>query len=169
MSLALSFAPLLAIAQRPPGNRPASAALLRALEEFRLQTANLSSSPTEQGANQRRTAGKAAFHGNLYENIRNDFLDANPHEIVQRGGDPRKLRRNQWGLNLTGPVKIPKIYNGAGSTFVTFQYEGMKQSIGQFRLNTIPTALERTGSFGNTVDAADNPLPIYRPAVLSAT
>jgi len=165
---ALALVPLLAIAQEPPPATPASAALVRAVEEFRIQTANLSSSSSESGVSQQRTAPKAAFHGNLYENIRNDFLDANPHEIVQRGGDPRKLRRNQWGLNLTGPVKIPKIYNGAGSTFFTFQYEGMRQSIGQFRLNTIPTALERTGSFEKTVDAAGNPLQIYDPQTTSA-
>src|SRR5260221_485872 len=162
---ALSLVPLLALAQQPPAKLPPSAALLRAVEEFRLQTAKLSASSTDQasGVTSSHPAPKAAFHGNLYENIRNDLLDANPHEIVQRGGDPRKLRRNQWGLNVTGPVQIPKIYNGAGSTFFTVQYEGMRQSIGQFRLNTIPTTLERTGSFANTVDAAGNPLQVYDP------
>ena len=161
----MSLLPLLAIAQQPPAKTPASPAILKAIEEFRTQTAKLSLSAADQaaGTSAPRPAAKSAFHGNLYENLRNDFLDANPHEIVQRGGDPRKLRRNQWGLNVTGPVRIPKIYNGSGSTFFTFQYEGMRQSIGQFRLNTIATGLERTGSFGSTVDSAGNPLQIYDP------
>ena len=167
MALAAALAPA-GVAQQPPAKRPPSPALLRAIEEFRTQTANLSTSSTQQAAGTApRSAASTAFHGNLYENIRNDFLDANPHEIVQRGGDKRKLRRNQWGFNVTGPVRIPKIYNGSGSTFFTFQYEGMRQSIGQFRMNTIPTTLERTGSFGHVVDAAGNPLPIYDPASTS--
>lgn len=180
----LSLVPLIVSAQEPsapsgPAGSPAvivSATLLRAVEAFREQTANLSLSEAEQVASTAttnrnltpRTAAKAAFHGNLYENIRNDLLDANPHQIAQRGGDKRKLRRNQWGLNLTGPVKIPKIYNGTNKTFFTFQYEGMRESIGQFRLITIPTTLERTGSWSHVVDAAGNPLPIYDPQSTSA-
>ena len=104
------------------------------------------------------------MHGRIYENLRNDFLDAVPHEIVQRGGQQRKLRRNQFGFNVTGPVYIPKVYNGSGKTFVTFSFEGMRESIGQSRLNTIPTVPERTGDWSHVVDAAGNPLPIFDPA-----
>ncbi len=157
-----------------------SEALQRAVQEFRVQTATLNvskvsatdlaaASPTGgQRQSARTPASRTAFHGNLYENLRNDLLDANPHQIKQRNGEKRKLRRNQWGLNLTGPVKIPKLYNGTGNTFFTFQYEGMSESIGQFRLATIPTMLERTGSWSHVVDGAGNPLPIYDPLTTSA-
>lgn len=157
-----------------------SDALQKAVQEFRVQTATLNASPngspttalasSRGGERQsgRAPASRTAFHGNLYENFRNDFLDANPHEIKQRNGEKRKLRRNQWGLNLTGPVKIPKIYNGTGNTFFTFQYEGMRESIGQFRMMTIPTMPERTGSWSHVVDGAGNPLPIYDPLTTSA-
>lgn len=153
-----------------------SEALQRAVEEFRVQTARLNVSHGELAAvsaaggqrqSLRTPASRTAFHGNFYENLRNDALDANPHEIKQRNGEKRKLRRNQWGLNLTGPVKIPKLYNGAGNTFFTFQYEGMRESIGQFRMTTIPTMLERTGSWSHVVDSAGNPLPIYDPLTTS--
>ena len=63
-----------------------------------------------------------------------------------------------------GPSTVPKLYNGSGKTFFTFSFEGMRESIGQSRLNTVPTAAERIGDWSHTVDAAGNPLPIFDPA-----
>ncbi len=144
-----------------------SEAMTVALEEFRNRTSNLAGSATGTGATKvsaNRPAPKAAWHGRLYENLRNDVFDANPHQIVQRRGDKRKLRRNQYGASVTGPVVLPKVYNGAGKTFFTFTYEGVRESIGQFSLNTIPTTLERTGQWAHVVDSNGQPLPIYDPA-----
>ncbi len=137
-------------------------ALQQAIEEFRIQTqrqGGTGGSLTSAGPR----PGRPSWHGRVYENLRNDFLDANPHQIVQRGGDKRKLRRNQFGFNVTGPVYVPKIYNGTGKTFFTLSFEGMRESIGQFNLNTIPTTLQRTGDWSQVVDIAGNPLPIYDP------
>lgn len=127
-----------------------------------MQTSRLAASKAVQTLQSRRPA-RPVWHGRIYENLRNDALDANPHQIVQRGGDKRKLRRNQFGVNITGPVYIPKIYNGTGKTFFTFSFEGMRESIGQFRLNTIPTTRERTGEWSHVVDGAGNPLRLYDP------
>lgn len=138
-----------------------SPALQQAVDEFRIQTSHLGGSASNDAGPSR---ARPAWHGRIYENLRNDFLDAVPHEIVQRDGQQRKLRRNQFGFNVTGPVYIPKLYNGSGKTFVTFSFEGMRESIGQSRLNTIPTVPERTGDWSHTVDAAGNPLSIYDPA-----
>lgn len=147
-----------------------SAALSAALDEFRAQTANLTGSTTGgsgaakgKGKAGNRPAPKAGWHGRVYENFRNNALDANPHQIVQRGGEPRQLRRNQYGFSVTGPVVLPKIYDGKGKTFFTLTYEGVKESVGQFSLNTIPTTLERTGSWTHVVDNNGAPLPIFDP------
>jgi hypothetical protein len=144
-----------------------SPALETALQEFRTQTANLTGANPGAGAVKtagNRPAAKPAWHGRIYENLRNNAFDANPHQIVQRGGAPRQLRRNQYGFSVTGPVVLPKVYNGAGKTFFTMTYEGVRESIGQFSLNTIPTTLERTGQWGHVVDPNGQPLPIYDPA-----
>lgn len=141
------------------------------MQEFRIQTANLTGAsaattgPGRAGTN--RPAAKPAWHGRIYENLRNNAFDANPHQIVQRGGAPRQLRRNQYGVSVTGPVVLPKVYNGAGKTFFTFTYEGVRESIGQFSLNTIPTTLERTGSWAHVVDGNGVPLPIFDPLTTS--
>ncbi len=147
---------------------PPSAVLTTALEEFRAQTANLSGARGAVKTAGNRPTAKPAWHGRIYENLRNNALDANPHQIVQRGGAPRQLRRNQYGFSVTGPVVLPKIYNGAGKTFFTLTYEGVKESVGQFSLATIPTTLERTGQYGHVVDANGAPLPIYDPLTTSA-
>lgn len=148
-----------------------STAMTDAIAEFRRLTANLGTTETSGADGGVVTASRAtvrpAWHGRLYENFRNNALDAIPHEIVQRNQPQRKLRRNQFGLNVTGPVYIPKIYNGTGRTFFTLSYEGMREILGQSQLNTIPTTLERTGSFGHVVDIAGRPLPIYDPLTTS--
>lgn len=138
-------------------------ALQQAVEEFRIQTSRLNAGDGTLQVGTTSRPGRPAWHGRIYENLRNDLLDANPHQIVQRGGDKRKLRRNQFGFNITGPVYLPKIYNGTGKTFFTLSFEGMRESIGQFNLNTIPTTRERTGKWSHVVDIAGNPLPIFDP------
>ena len=44
------------------------------------------------------------WHGRVYEFLRNDSLDAVPHQVVQRGGDRNFLRRNQFGFSVSGLV-----------------------------------------------------------------
>ena len=107
---------------------------------------------------------KARWHGRLFENFRNNFIDAVPHEVVQRGGKQGLLRRNQFGFNLTGPVVIPKLYDGDRTTFFTFTFEGVREKVGRSSLRTIPTLAERTGDWSATVDSAGVPLPIFDPA-----
>jgi hypothetical protein len=154
-----------------PG-RPASTGLAAAVEEFRIQTAGLGA---QRGPGNGATSGarqttnqRPGWHGRVFENLRNDAFDAIPHEIVQRGQPQRKLRRNQFGANVTGPVVLPGLYDGTGKTFFTFTFEGMRESIGQSRLLTIPTTLERTGQWGHVVDISGNPLPIYDPSTTTA-
>ena len=137
-----------------------SRAMTAALQEFRAQTANLAGTGSVTA---NRPAPNPSWHGRIYENLRNNAFDANPHQIVQRGGDPRQLRRNQYGFSVTGPVVLPKLYNGSGKTFFTLTYEGVRESIGQFNLTTIPTTLERSGQLGHIVDGNGAPLSIYDP------
>lgn len=141
-----------------------SPGLTTALAEFRARTASLTGAAKTTAA---RPPAKLAWHGRIYENFRNNALDANPHQIVQRGGAQRQLRRNQYGFSVTGPVVLPKLYNGAGKTFFTLTYEGVKESVGQFSLSTIPTTLERGGQYGHMVDPNGAPLRIFDPLTTS--
>lgn len=173
--LALSVSALPGWAQQPaprPAPGPAAAPkpapripdLQRALDEFRLQTRNLGLRPDSPATAKARLRTAAKFHGRIFENFRNDFLDAIPHEIRQRGSQKNLLRRNQFGFNLAGPVILPRLYNGGRATFFSLSYEGVRERISRSNLRTIPTLAERTGDFSETVDLSGNPLPVYDPA-----
>lgn len=106
----------------------------------------------------------ALWHGRVYENFRNDFLDAVPHEVTQNGGNKSILRRNQFGFNVAGPVLIPRVVENPNAAFLLVSYEGVREHISRASLHTIPTMPERSGDFSATVDQAGLPLPIYDPA-----
>ena len=110
---------------------PAQTEAQKAVEEFRRLTRELG---VRADSPARRTAGRnngSRLRGRIFENFRNDFLDAVPHEIVQRGGTKSILRRNQFGFNVTGPVVIPRVYHGGRRTFFSFSYEGVREHIGR--------------------------------------
>jgi hypothetical protein len=143
--------------------QPGQTEMEKAVEEFKILTRELglrADSPNKKGQN----AGvKAAWHGRVFENFRNDFLDAVPHEVIQRGATKSMLRRNQFGFNVAGPVVLPKLYDGRRTTFFSLSYEGVRENIARSYLRTVPTMAERIGDFSSTVDSAGNPLPIYDP------
>jgi hypothetical protein len=156
---ALVILELLSAQAQPPAKAP----LERAVEEFKVVTGELglrSDSPTTKAV---RKPVLSAWHGRLFENFRNDKLDATPHEVVQRGGSRNILRRNQFGFNVGGPVVIPKLYDGSRKTFLNVSYEGVRERIGRSNLSTVAIDAERAGDFSQTVDPAGNPLPIYDP------
>ena len=124
--------------------------------------------PADGKRRRRNAAQAAAWHGRVYEYIRNNAFDATPHEIVQNGGQSNLLRRNQFGFSVSGPVVIPKLYDGRSSTFFTFSYEGTRESRGRSYLRTLPTAQQRTGDFSDLVNKAGQPLVIYDPATTAA-
>ncbi|MCL6546740.1 MAG: hypothetical protein K6T61_16080 [Bryobacteraceae bacterium] len=144
--------------------REPSPAMRKAIAEFRAQSQALG---LRSGA-EPSSAGKAGirrrWHGRIFENFRNDFLDAVPHEIVQRGGTRSLLRRNQFGFNVSGPLWIPKLYEGrGGATYFSLSYEGVRERISRSLLATVPTLPERKGDWSRVVDQAGQPLPIYDP------
>jgi hypothetical protein len=74
--------------------------------------------------------GTNQFHGTMFEFLRNDKLAAKDYFLnfqLPPGATPlpaNRLRRNQFGSFLSGPVYLPKIYNGKNRTFWSFNYEG---------------------------------------------
>jgi hypothetical protein len=153
--------PFCLMAQQKAGT-PASE-VDRAIEEFKVQTRNLgirADSPQKKGTN---GGIRPSWHGRIYENFRNDALDAVRHEIRQRGGTKNLLRRNQFGFNIGGPVYIPRVYDGGRNTFFSLSYEGVRERISRTYLTTIPTTDERTGDYSSVVDQAGSLLPIFDP------
>lgn len=109
--------------------------------------------------------GTNAIHGDLYEFFRNDQLDAANYFTKRTGVYPIPTRHdfrlphrfNQFGGFVSGPVWLPKIYNGKDKTFFTFGYDGIRNSTATFLTTTVPTALQRAGVL------TEAPFPIYDP------
>lgn len=136
----------------------------KAIEEFKIQTRELGLRGDGVSQKRRAAAAAARWRGRLYENIRNDYFDAIPHQVKQRGGTKPPLRRHQFGVNLTGPLVIPRLYHGGNRTFLSFSYEGVRDRLSRSFLQTIATVPERRGDFSATVDQAGQFLPIFDPA-----
>jgi len=102
-----------------------------AVQEFQVTTSNYSAAfGAEAGAqvNLVTKSGTNQVHGNLYEFLRNNKLDAN-NFFTNAAGQPRPpFRQNQFGFALGGPVWIPKVYNGRNRTFFFADYQGFRQS-----------------------------------------
>ncbi|MSO23322.1 MAG: hypothetical protein EXQ58_08740 [Acidobacteria bacterium] len=135
--------------------------LEKALQEFRVQAERVSSTVTGTGVGSRPKTRD--YRGNLYEYLRNDALDALPHQVRQASGSKSVLRRNQFGFNLTGPVRIPWLYNNRDNTFFSATYEGTREKIARPYLANIPTVQQRAGDFSDLVDNAGEPIIIYDP------
>lgn len=146
-------------------SQPARSEIQQAAEEFKVLTQSLGLRADSPRKARQAGAGRSQYHGRLFENFRNDFLDAIPHEQRQRGITRKNLlRRNQFGFNVSGPLAIPKLLEARRTTFFSVSYEGMREKIGRSYLRTIPIVPQRTGDYRDVVDNAGNPLQIFDPA-----
>jgi hypothetical protein len=115
-----------------------------AIEEFKVQTSNFSAEFGFTGAtvvNVVMRSGTNAFHGSLYEYLRNSKLDSNSFFNNASGVKLPPIRRNNFGVTAGGPIRKNK-------TFFFVDYDGYRQetfSTGNFG---VPSAAERTGNFG---------------------
>jgi Carboxypeptidase regulatory-like domain/TonB dependent receptor len=124
-----------------------------ALQEFVVQTTNYSAEfGHAAGAvlNVSTRSGGDAFHGDAWEFLRNSAFDARNYFATA----PTKpaFRQNQFGFALSGPVIVPKLYNGRGKTFFFFDYQGVRMAQDASKVSTVPTAAESASGFTNFAD-----------------
>jgi hypothetical protein len=114
-------------------------------------------------------SGSNEFHGSLFEFLRNEKLDARNYFQPRRPAGATRdnpkppLKRNQFGAVFSGPVWIPKIYNGRNKTFFFADYAGLREVRGLTFVNSVPTQAVRNGDFSDYRNAAGQVIPIYDP------
>ena len=74
----------------------------------------------------------------------------------------------RWGATLTGPVVLPKIYNGRNKTFWTFGYEGLKIIRNLSFTGTVPAAEQKRGDFSSLLRLGST-YQIYDPFTTTAS
>ncbi len=136
-------------------NTPAVILSQDAIQEFKIQSetysaeygfsANQVNIVTKSGSNQ--------LHGTAFEFLRNDAFDAKaPFQQALP-----ELRQNQFGFVLSGPIYIPKLYDGRNKTFFMVNYEGWRIRNGFDQSNfNVPTTAQLNGDF-----SALSSSPIY--------
>ncbi len=96
-------------------------------------------------------SGTNDFHGSAYEFFRNDIFNANNYFNKLTTVTPvPKLRYNDFGGTIGGPVIIPHFYNGKDKTFFFFSEEIRRVVNYATATSLVPTADERNGVFTNS-------------------
>jgi len=120
-----------------------------AIQEFKVQTANFNAEfGRSAGAvlNATIKSGTNSFHGAAWEFFRNDKLDAADWFEDNAGIPKGRLRLNQFGAALGGPIIKNKI-------FFFGDYEGLRRVQGNTQTGiTVPTVAERNSNFTDLSD-----------------
>ena len=106
-------------------------------------------------------SGTNEYHGNLFEFLRNDALDA---AFYNKANRKPVYKQHDFGATLGGPISIPKLYSGKNKSFFFVSYEGFRN-----REGANPTFLSVApkefydGNFTNWVDNNNVRIPIFDP------
>jgi hypothetical protein len=105
-------------------------------------------------------SGGNEFHGSAFYQHRNDSLNANTffnNASCDAKSPPSPLRCNKaflrqhfFGISSSGPVWVPKVYDGRNKSFWFFSYEGFREPFSVTRNRTVLTDSARRGLFSYT-------------------
>jgi outer membrane receptor protein involved in Fe transport len=108
-------------------------------------------------------SGTNRVRGSLYEFLRNsafnarNFFDAGKSKVIQ----------NQFGATISGPVVLPKLYNGRDRTFFLVSWESLRAISGTTQRGIVPLAPMLKGNFAGAVDAFGKPETVVDPLAKS--
>src|SRR5947209_12843303 len=109
-------------------------------------------------------SGTNDWHGELFEFLRNDALDARNFFDIRKP----PFKRNQFGFALGGPVMLPHFgeggprlgYNGKNKTFFFFSYEGLRQRQGLTLVSDVLSNAQRAAATNPTTQKLLNFIPL---------
>ena len=146
------------------------------IKEFKILTSNYTAEIGRSGGGVVTLVSKGGgndFHGSLYEFVRNDRFNANTFFNNRLGRNPDgtvrarvpKLRYNNYGFTISGPVVLPRfgeggrsVYSGRNKTFFFFSEEARRIIRGSTDASaTTLSVAQRTGDF-----SAQLGLPLFR-------
>lgn len=133
-----------------------------AVAEFKVQTNSYSSEYGRAAGgvvNVTIKSGTNELHGAAWEFFRNDALDAKGWTPTNPPNTKPKLRFNQYGANVGGPILKDK-------TFFFVNYEGERERQGTTYIGTVPTLELQQGNFNNIPIAGDLGTAVVDPTTL---
>ena len=135
---------------------------LDAMQEFKMEVSGFSAEYGKMAGgilNMVLKTGTNSYHGTAFEYLRNDFFDAKAYF------DSQKLpyKQNQFGGVFSGPLSLPKLYNGHDRTFFMFSWETQINPYGETYLGVVPTLAKRNGNFAGDVSSTGAAITIKDP------
>ena len=130
------------------------------VQEFTVQRSNFSAEFGQTGGgviNMTTKSGKNNFEGLLYWYDRNPALDAAPFTIDTNNRPQSNRRQHQFGLTFSGPVVIPKLYDGHKRTFFFAAFEPRYYYDSSPFNQLLPTDAMLHGDFSNVVQVNGPP------------
>ncbi|MDQ6701591.1 MAG: hypothetical protein M3Z36_15540, partial [Acidobacteriota bacterium] len=149
------------------GNNIAYVPPVDSVQEFKIQTNSYDAQygKTSGGiVNVVLKSGGNRFHGSVYEFARRNALDANSFQNNARGAPKEGHFLDQYGIQVDGPVILPKLYNGRNRTFFMANYEGYREATPQPLVLSVPSLEMRNGDFSQLKDSRGRAITIYDPA-----
>jgi hypothetical protein len=132
--------------------------------EFKVQTATFDAAfgfMPGAAVNMTLKSGTNGLHGQASYLMQNPVLNADNFFRVAAGKPNMRIHRTTDGL--TGPVYIPKLYNGHSKTFFTLGYEWIYSfDPSPWVVESVPTPAQRTGNFSSLL-AISPAYQIYDP------
>src|SRR4051812_27545020 len=131
-----------------------------AIQEFKVQTGVY---PAEFGhqstqINVLTKSGGNAYHGSLFEFVRNNKFDAVPYAFTATHPQTSPFKWNDYGFEVDGPIRIPKLLDLRNRLFFMANYEWRVQRQNSQSTYSVPTAAMFGGDFSG-INAT-----IYDPA-----
>jgi hypothetical protein len=134
------------------------------VDEFKVQAATFDASSGFMGGasiNMSLKSGTNSPHGQIYYFMQNPVFTADKFFRLAAGKPQFRLYR--WGGNMSGPVVLPKLYNGKNRTFFMYGYEGIWSfDPSPWVVEAVPTAAMRKGDFSSLL-ALGSRYQIYDP------
>jgi hypothetical protein len=130
------------ITNGPAGSAASTALGVETIQEFRVESNSYSAEYGRNSGGQISAVSKGgsnAFHGTLFEFLRNDNFDARNFFDPSRKPE---FKRNQFGGIFGGPVKRDK-------TFFFFGYEALIERLGRTIVSAVPDDNARRGILPN--------------------
>lgn len=140
------------------------------VEEFKVQSASFDAASGFMGGaavNMSTKSGTNTPHGQVYYFMQNPVFTANKYFRLAAGKPQFRLYR--WGGSLSGPIVLPKLYNGRNKTFFMYGYEGIWSfDPSPWVVESVPTEAMRTGDLSGLLAAGAN-YQIYDPYTIAPT
>jgi hypothetical protein len=134
------------------------------VDEFKVQSSTFDAGSGFMGGaaiNMSLKSGTNGVHGQVYYFMQNPVFIADKFFRLAAGKPQFRLYR--WGGSVSGPVSIPKLYDGHNRTFFMYGYEGIWSfDPSPWVVESVPTAAQRTGDLSNLL-AAGSRYQIYDP------